>query len=1004
MADVPLDADKLGLLEKIWDWLVAGANWNSWTGVLAGIVLWVVLLVLSVAFLIWALRCLLESLTKALEAYKESGLPLTLRGEKRAQVRRRQQFCKVLNSDLLTLAKAENWNDQYFTDLEAEVEAEGGYYATFLHKMLGRQSRGLRLVSSLISAIEPSSEQALLLVGQPGSGKSVALRHLAHQFAERAIRSADPQAIIPLYVNLKELSGPSEGGMTADSIKQFVLDNVRRGDADTVAYVRQHWDDYRARGIWFFLFDSFDEIPAVLHAPTGSAVIRNYSEAIRQFLEGMSSCRGIVASREFKGPDALPWQKVRILALSEERQEQLIGNSFLEPEKKEIVYHHLASSSSSLRNNPLFLTLLCRYVKDEDRPPVNDHDLLSGHIDRLASRDEDYTRRKYDLSPEQLIEGALQIAVLFAERPALSLTPTQAEIAAEFQERDVPGGSLENMLGALVDVKIGRSDVQEARAGDRRFTFSHRRYQETLFVRHLARQPNYLSARELLTDTRWREYTVTLLQTQDLAVIKPLLLEATSLLAEYAARAIRVPILEEFGGHLAYYDWDTDPAVPLLTVLQEGMGRRLADVPVDLSIQIEQLLEPRWKEGDMHDRRLVLQLGGLLPQPVLEEHLAYAVSRRAGDLEDVAFERVVFLKNMPAELATWVRERLSTEAMLAVRRVDILRLEALAARLPSYIGAVFVLRRCQLLKKLRRPLQLIIDWTVLLPVTVLSHFRQGIRNLRSYRQTRHIALAAELALALYLPTLLFATQLIKPLLDKTGSLDFMSVLQKVLSEYRYLVFGLLAYGFMVAAITTLYSFRSVGSRLNLAYIVERLNDAGWTRLINRLTKWVVLTCFIILACIAPGALTHGVAWILGYRDFGVSLYFGSFGTVTIGVSIFVSVIEYRKRHRFRDRFRTLYSQAFGSAFVLQAQSLGELEYWLDNEKDLWERDVSRIRSLLRLLDSPNPYQPGHSIFGLPLFRLDWSERTMHGVLASLLRDLKRVGHLDPQASIRATAT
>jgi hypothetical protein len=97
-----------------------------------------------------------------------------------------------------------------------------------------------------------------------------------------------------LYVNLKELGATVDGGVNADAIKQFVLDNIRRGDADTVAYVKQHWDEYRAEGTWFFLFDSFDEIPAVLHAPTGSTVIREYAEAIRQFLEGMSNCRGVL--------------------------------------------------------------------------------------------------------------------------------------------------------------------------------------------------------------------------------------------------------------------------------------------------------------------------------------------------------------------------------------------------------------------------------------------------------------------------------------------------------------------------------------------------------------------------------------------------------------------------------------------------------------------------------------------------------------------------------------
>jgi hypothetical protein len=571
--------------------------------------------------------------------------------------------------------------------------------------MLGRQSRGLRRVSSLISAIEPSTEQALLVVGQPGSGKSVALRHLGHQYAETGIRTAKLKTKIPLYVNLKELGPAPEGGVNADFIKQFVLDNIRRGDADTADYLRQHWDEYRADGTWFFLFDSFDEIPAVLHAPTGSTVIRQHAEAIRQFLEGMSNCHGVLASREFKGPDALPWQKVRILPLSEERQRELIDNSFLEVKQRAIVSQHMASSTSSLMDNPLFLTLLCRYVKDHNAPPVNDYDLLSGHIDRLARRDEDYILRKYGLTHDQLIEGAIQLAILFAVRRTLSLAPTQTEIAAELPENSVPGRSLENMLSALVDVKIGRSDVQEARAGDRRFTFSHRRYQETLFVRHLAANINYLSPRELLTDTRWREYSVTLLQTQQLEVIEPLLTEATSLLAQYAMSAVRVQIMQEFGGRLAYYDWQTDPAVPLLVILQEGLARRLSDVPPTLSIQIEQLLGCRWKDGDAYDQAMVLKHGGLLPQQVLEEYLAYAVNQGDEDMEDVAFQRVVFLKDIPPTLSDWVRDRLSTDAIQALKKADVLRLEALSARLPYSVGSMFILRRCQLIKNLRWPFE-----------------------------------------------------------------------------------------------------------------------------------------------------------------------------------------------------------------------------------------------------------------------------------------------------------
>lgn len=137
---------------------------------------------------------------------------------------------------------------------------------------------------------------------------------------------------MPLYINLREIDIPAKSPITADNISDFILDNIRRGDSDTTAYVRENWADYRNRGIWFFLFDSFDEIPAVLHAEKGSPVTKEYAEAIRKFLEGMGECRGILASREFKGPDSLPWKKFRILPLTSSKQRELVANAFLSQE------------------------------------------------------------------------------------------------------------------------------------------------------------------------------------------------------------------------------------------------------------------------------------------------------------------------------------------------------------------------------------------------------------------------------------------------------------------------------------------------------------------------------------------------------------------------------------------------------------------------------------------------------------------------------------------------
>lgn len=58
-------------------------------------------------------------------------------------------------------------------------------------------------------------------------------------------------------------------------------------------------------GTWFFLFNYFDEIPDILGAEDADKIIREYADAIYDFLHGLNACRGVVASRYFKRQDKL---------------------------------------------------------------------------------------------------------------------------------------------------------------------------------------------------------------------------------------------------------------------------------------------------------------------------------------------------------------------------------------------------------------------------------------------------------------------------------------------------------------------------------------------------------------------------------------------------------------------------------------------------------------------------------------------------------------------------
>ncbi len=936
-----------GFFSKLFDFLTRAPHTFSGT-VLRFCVLVILLLLVLTGFL--------NAFAKALEAWDKNGINFRALLNKltKALIRRRQQFCRMLASDLATLAKAESWNDQNFIDLEAEVEIEGGYYPTIFRKIVRRPAFGLRRLPSLMEALESSSERSMLIVGEPGSGKSVALRHLATQMAEIGMRSGRPTAPIPLYLNLKEISSPRSGSLDAEFVKQFVFDNIRRGDSDTVAYLSENWANYRAEGTWVFLFDSFDEIPEVLHAPTGSPIIREYAEAIRQFLDS-SGCRGLVASREFKGPDALPWKKLRILPLTEERQAALVENTFLSPEQKDLIRRHIAYGGSGLNNNPMFLNLLCRYVKELNQVPLNDYQLLSGHIQRLAHRDADYLQRRYGYSAEQLLQGAEHVAVLLATTPQLGLAPTSDEMAnAARGEWDQE--TLAKLLAALVDVKIGRSDVREAKQGDQRFTFSHRRYQEALFVLYLAKRSDVVSTRDLLTDDRWREYAVTFLQSQPMATVQPMLTAASGLLDEYADGQAYVQ--EGIGGlTLTYYEWNNHRAISLLGLLQEGLVNRLRDLPECLPTAVAHFLGPRWMNGDLYDRGMVIRLGGLLPDSVLQEHLAYGISLGAKALQNVAFRQAIFLAEIPAKLAWWLRYHLSRSILREAGQTELLRLQALAARLPAAVGASFVVRRCTVMSKLLYPF-----------IKIGEPLMQAGRRLFWRKSQVETAPLFAALVGLYaLCTLAFVALAV---VSGGFGRDFWPVGRAFLHTGRQLRAGhqeifsqakdfggnalgralilLLAVFWLSSALIAMYGsiFQAAGYRVTIGKAFREMLGIMRTR--------EMAFAMLVLAGCAGGV--GGGLWISRYA-WAWMVYSALGFAVLSAVGSFLLVLGVR-RARWRRRLRDMLAAGLsGAALALRAASIEELSYWFTCGAAPFTVETSQIRFLSRLLliNAEGPY-------------------------------------------------
>jgi hypothetical protein len=200
-------------------------------------------------------------------------------------------FCGALLDDLNRIDRESNWSAAQFVPLDADVEVQSG-------------SKRLKKVTDLLSAIRSNRRSRVFLVlGDPGSGKSVALRKLCRNLLEEVEKTGK----VPVYINLREWeardSWKEDNPPTVLELYNFVLENLKsRGDVFTNEFLDKYFKKMFENGRLFIVLDSFDEIPSVLDVDEKSWLIDKLSDIIYRFLAGAHESRGILASRVFRRP------------------------------------------------------------------------------------------------------------------------------------------------------------------------------------------------------------------------------------------------------------------------------------------------------------------------------------------------------------------------------------------------------------------------------------------------------------------------------------------------------------------------------------------------------------------------------------------------------------------------------------------------------------------------------------------------------------------------------
>ncbi|WP_373613288.1 NACHT domain-containing NTPase [Mucilaginibacter sp. OAE612] len=402
---------------------------------------------------------------------------------------RLKSFCNFLENRIDVFDNEANWSDAHFTSLDAEVE-------TLTSK--GKKRR----VTNLLKAIRNNySSKVFLVLGDPGSGKSVALRKLCRDLIKEVL----PTRKIPIYLNLKEwyttFKWDEHTPPTPDDLYKFCLNSLKGKDIFADEFLDKYFKRLYENGHLFFIVDSFDEIPAVLDVDESSWLIDKLSEILFSFLGGAHESRGVLASRYFRKPTAKfkSGTVLNVRPFSHLKINDAL-NKYISIDKEIIkLIFSQRSDLLPIASNPFAVGLIHSYLKDNDNKlPENQADLFSSYIDSRLKSSVNYIKRS-GLTQNIIKTYATEIALYMLHKVNFGLEVSLDEVKDQFPEVNI-----ETVLDILVYARIGRI----GRGEEKRFSFVHRRFNEYFVVQKFLLDPSLIDIESIPVDSRFRDALV----------------------------------------------------------------------------------------------------------------------------------------------------------------------------------------------------------------------------------------------------------------------------------------------------------------------------------------------------------------------------------------------------------------------------------------------------------------------------------------------------------------
>lgn len=354
------------------------------------------------------------------------------------------------------------------------------------------------------------------------------------------------------------------------------------------------------------------------------------------------------------------------------RRWELIRKADLDPRIEKELSGRLrvaAQEIQEMTKNPMFLGILCEDMRDGNDFPKNSHGVFENYLKTRLTRDAERLQKRFHLQPAEVRAAAERIAFCMSIDSGVGLSPARDKIREAMDRHHLDlEDNLEQYMNALEYLKLARSEVQTLPGDAQFFTFAHRRFQEYFATCIVLSDLIRISPRRLLTDGRWRETAVVILQTQSPENFAPILAEASCLLQEMTRRIpdliddphhyINTGASSEIPSALQSFAWPAG-LLPLFSLLQDGLMGRMQELPDNIQVNASRILLTASSEGNLIDQKWSLEVAGITPQPVLLWLLRRAFDSESQWLKEIAYLQTARLGRIPDDIAAAIRSSLT---------------------------------------------------------------------------------------------------------------------------------------------------------------------------------------------------------------------------------------------------------------------------------------------------------------------------------------------------------